>query len=162
VEAASEQVAALARVAAKAAERGGVLWVVTRDAQQTTARPEPGSLVGGALWSLGRVLHNEMPRLSMHLLDCPASDPPTERARYLAAELAAPTDGDEIVWTPQGRHVLRVRRGLPPRWANESDVVTLRGQYPGGLDSLGWEIGSHLSVGANQVEIEVHAAGLNF
>src|SRR5262249_4591032 len=120
VEAASEQVAALARVAAKAAERGGVLWVVTRDAQQTTARPEPGSLVVGALWSLGRVLHNEMPRLSMHLLDCPASDPPTERARYLAAELAAPTDGDEIVWTPQGRHVLRVRRGLPPRWANES------------------------------------------
>jgi len=162
VESASRETAALARVAAKAAEGHAVLWVITCDAQQTTVPRESAGLVGGALWSLGRVLVNEVPRLSVRLLDLAEIASPAERARQVAAELAAATDGEEIVWTPRGRHVVRLRRGLPPRWARERDVLKLESRQPGGLDSLGWEIGSSHSVGPDQVEIEVHAAGLNF
>jgi phthiocerol/phenolphthiocerol synthesis type-I polyketide synthase C len=162
VECASLQITALARVAATAAKRHAVLWVVTCDAQQGTAAQEPVCLTGGALWSLARVLVNEMPSLSVRLLDLAGSTPPGPRARQVAAELAAANEGDEIVWTPQGRHVLRVRRGLPPRWANESDLLTLGSRHPGGLDSLGWEVGPAQTAGPGQVEIEVHAAGLNF
>jgi acyl transferase domain-containing protein/NADPH:quinone reductase-like Zn-dependent oxidoreductase/NAD(P)-dependent dehydrogenase (short-subunit alcohol dehydrogenase family)/acyl carrier protein/SAM-dependent methyltransferase len=162
VECASQQIAALAQVATEAAERDAALWVITCDAQQATAAPEPVCLVGGALWSLARVLVNEMPRLSLRLIDLAGNAPPGERARQIAAELAAAADGEEIVWTPQGRHVLRVRRGLPPRWAKESDLLTLGSRHPGGLDSLGWEISPSRAVGPSQVEIEVHAAGLNF
>ena len=161
-ECASRQTAALAQVAAKAAELHAALWVITRDAQQAASLQETACLAGGALWGLGRVLVNEMPRLSVRLLDLGGNALPAERAQQVAAELTTVTDADEIVWTPQGRHLLRARRGLPPRWAGESDVLTLRCRHPGGLDALGWEIGISRSVRPGQVEIEVHAAGLNF
>jgi phthiocerol/phenolphthiocerol synthesis type-I polyketide synthase C len=161
-ECAARQTAALAQVAVKASELHAVLWIISRDAQQAASLQETACLAGGALWGLGRVLVNEMPRLSVRLLDLAGNASPTERARQVVAELTAVTDADEIVWTPQGRHLPRARRGLPPRWAGESDVLTLKSRHPGGLDSLGWEIGSSCSVGPNQVEIEVHAAGLNF
>jgi acyl transferase domain-containing protein/NADPH:quinone reductase-like Zn-dependent oxidoreductase/acyl carrier protein len=161
VERASQQIAALARHATKAADRNAELWVVTCDAQQAALADEPICLVGGALWGFARVLVNEMPSLSVRLLDLASSTPPGERAWQVTAELGAATR-DEIVWTPQGRHVLRVRRGLPPRWADESDLLTLGSRHPGGLDSLGWGIGAVQPVGAGQIEIDVHAAGLNF
>jgi NADPH:quinone reductase-like Zn-dependent oxidoreductase/acyl carrier protein len=162
VESASRQTALLAGVAAKAAESAAVLWIITCDAQQAAPGSGSGCLVAGALWSLGRALVNEMPKLSVRLLDVPGNDLPLERASKIALELAGMTDDDEVVWTPHGRHVLRLRRGLPPLWATQSDVLTLEGRHPGGLDSLGWETALSRSVGHGQVEIEVHATGLNF
>src|SRR6185295_3167285 len=53
-------------------------------------------------------------------------------------------------------------RGLPPRWAGPADLLTLGSRHPGGLDSLGWGRSSGRVVGPGQIEIDVHAAGLNF
>ena len=161
-ELASEQIAALARVATRAADRRSELWVITCDAQQSSEMGEASGLVGGAIWSFARVLANEMPRLSLRLVDLPATLAANDRARQIAAELSASSTGEEIVWTPEGRHVLRVRRGLPPRLADPSDVLTLGSRHPGGLNSLGWEAGAPRPVGPGQVEVEVQAAGLNF
>ncbi|TMJ68872.1 MAG: SDR family NAD(P)-dependent oxidoreductase, partial [Alphaproteobacteria bacterium] len=161
-ELASQQIAALARVATQAADRHSELWVITCDAQQSSEMGEAPGLVGGAIWSFARVLANEMPRLSLRLVDLPATLAANDRARQIAAELSASSTEKEIVWTPEGRHVLRVRRGLPPRLADPSNVLTLGSRHPGGLDSLGWEVGAPRPVGPGQVEIEVHAAGLNF
>jgi phthiocerol/phenolphthiocerol synthesis type-I polyketide synthase C len=156
---AARQIAALARIATEIADRRATLWVVTSDAQQIA--PADGA-AGAALWGFARVLANEMPRLSVRLLDVPGVLPPDERARRTAAELTAAAPEQEIVWTPQGRHVLRARRGLPPRRAAKSDLLTLASRHPGGLDALGWEIAAAQPVGAGCVEVEVHAAGLNF
>lgn len=161
-ELASQQIAALARVATQAADHRSELWVITCCAQQSSSMAETSGLVGGAIWSFARVLGNEMPRLSLRLVDLPATMAAKDRARQIAAELSASSTEEEIVWTPEGRHVLRVRRGLPPRLADPSDVLTLGSRHPGGLDSLGWEVGAPRPVGPGQVEIEVHAAGLNF
>jgi phthiocerol/phenolphthiocerol synthesis type-I polyketide synthase C len=161
-ELASQQIAALARVATQAADRRSELWVITCDAQQSSEVGEASGLVGGAIWSFARVLANEMPRLSLRLVDLPSTLAANDRARQIAAELSASSTGEEIVWTPEGRHVLRVRRGLPPRLADPSDVLTLGSRHPGGLDSLGWEAGALRTVGPGQVEVEVQAAGLNF
>jgi NADPH:quinone reductase-like Zn-dependent oxidoreductase/acyl carrier protein len=162
VEQVSKQIAALARIASIAVERHAVLWVVTCEAQQATLAYEAFSPVGGALWGLGRVLVNEMPRLSVHLLDLPGGAAPGERALLVAAELAAATAESEVVWTPQGRHVPRLRRGLPTRWAMASDMLSVGTAHVGGLDALGWEVRTPQPVEEGQVEIEVHAAGLNF
>ncbi len=162
IELASQQIAALARVAAEAADRRSELWVITCDAQQSSSMGETSGLVGGAIWSFARVLANEMPRLSLRLVDLPATLAANDRARQIAAELSASSTEEEIVWTPEGRHVLRVRRGLPPRLADPSDILMLGSRHPGGLDSLGWEAGAPRPVGPGQVEVEVHAAGLNF
>jgi phthiocerol/phenolphthiocerol synthesis type-I polyketide synthase C len=159
VELVSQQIAALGRVATDAADRRSELWVVTCDAQQD----EPENIVGGALWSFARVLTNEMPQLSLRLVDLPGSLTVKERAEHIATELLASNVKEhEIVWTPEGRHALRVRRGLPPRFADASDALTLGSRHPGGLDSLGWELAAPHSPGPGQVEVEVHAAGLNF
>ena len=103
-----------------------------------------------------------MPRLSLRLVDLPATLAANDRARQIIAQLSASGTEKEIVWTTEGRHRLRVRRGLPPRLANPSDVLTLGSRHPGGLDSLGWEVAAPRPVGPGQVEVEVHAAGLNF
>jgi len=162
IEELSEQVAALARIATLAAERDAVLWVITRDAQQATLPRRTLGPAGGALWGLGRMLVNEMPRLCVRLLDLPGVAAPGERAELVAAELAAGTAESEIVWTPHGRHVLRLRRGLPTRWAMASDTLSVGTAHIGGLDALGWEVRTPQPVEEGQVEIEVHAAGLNF
>jgi NADPH:quinone reductase-like Zn-dependent oxidoreductase/acyl carrier protein/SAM-dependent methyltransferase len=161
-ELASQQIAALAQLATEAAERRSELWVITCDAQQSSEMGETSGLAAGALWSFARVLANEMPRLSLRLLDLPATLAANDRARQIAAELSASSTEEEIVWTPEGRHVLRVRRGFPPRLADPSDILTLGSRHPGGLDSLGWEVKAPRPVGPGQVEVEVHAAGLNF
>jgi NADPH:quinone reductase-like Zn-dependent oxidoreductase/NAD(P)-dependent dehydrogenase (short-subunit alcohol dehydrogenase family)/acyl carrier protein len=41
-------------------------------------------------------------------------------------------------------------------------LLSLASRHPGGLDALGWERRPPLPIGPGQVEIEVHAAGLNF
>src|SRR6266851_1827578 len=120
----AQQIAALARVATMAVERDAILWIVTCAAQQATAESNGAHVVGGALWSLARVLVNEMPRLSVRLLDLSPAAAPGERVRQVAAELAAASVETEVVWTGHGRHVPRLRRGLPPRWANASDLLS--------------------------------------
>jgi NADPH:quinone reductase-like Zn-dependent oxidoreductase/NAD(P)-dependent dehydrogenase (short-subunit alcohol dehydrogenase family)/acyl carrier protein/SAM-dependent methyltransferase len=161
-ELASQQIAALARMAIQAAERRSELWVITCDAQQSSETGGSSGLVGGAIWSFARVLANEMPRLSLRLVDLPATLAANDPAGQIVAEMSASGTEKEIVWTPEGRHVLRVHRGLPPRLADPSDVLTLGSRHPGGLDSLGWEVAAPRPVGPGQVEVEVHAAGLNF
>ena len=124
---AARQIAALAPVALEAERRRAALWVVTCDAQQAAIAGADTAVgpAGAALWGLARVLVNELPRLSVHLVDLAGAATPGERARQIAAELAAATEEPEIVWTPHGRHVLRLRPGLPPRRALRSEVLTL-------------------------------------
>jgi phthiocerol/phenolphthiocerol synthesis type-I polyketide synthase C len=158
----SQQIVTLARLASIAVDRGAALWVVTSEAQQITLPDQPDHLAGSALWGLARTLINEMSGLKIRLLDLPGTAAPGERAQILAAELTAASTETEIVWTPQGRHVLRLRPGLPPSWAASSDVLGVTTAQNAGRDSPGWEIKLPKSVGRGEVEIEVHASGLNF
>ncbi len=157
------EIAALARVALAAERRRAELWVVTGNAQQAaiSAEPADGS-AGAALWGLARVLINELPRLSVHLVDLAGGADASEQARQIADELAAASAESEIVWTPLGRHVLRLRAGLPSRPAPRSQALTLASRRPGGFDALGWEKAAPRAPGQGEVEIDVHAAGLNF
>jgi phthiocerol/phenolphthiocerol synthesis type-I polyketide synthase C len=158
----AQQIAALARLGREAAQRRAALWVVTGDAQQTTSADPDAGLAGAALWGFARVLGNELPRLSIRLIDLPAAALPGERARHVAAELAATSPETEIVWTAHGRHVLRLRSGLPPRRAAQSEMLTLASSHSGGLDALGWQRRAPPTLGPGEVEIDVRAAGLNF
>lgn len=151
----------LVRVASLAAERRIPLVVLTAGAQQVGAATATG-LSGAAVWGFARVLSNEMPRLELRLVDLPASVGWAERGRLLAAELSADSTETEVVWTADGRHVPRVRRGLPPRYATASDIVVLGSDQPGSLDALGWKSCELGSPGLGEVEVEVEAAGLNF
>ena len=159
---AARQITALTRIAAAAAERSAPLWVVTCDAQQPAPADADAAPTGGANWGIARVLVNEMPRLSLRLVDLASATPVAEQARRLRAELTGETPEREIVWTAHGRHAPRLRPGLPPRWARPEDVLELSHGQAGGLEALGWKVAAPRPVGPGEVEIEVHAAGLNF
>lgn len=161
VEHAAQQIALLARVATAAAERQVPLWVATSGAQQAVEGADPG-LVGAAVWGFGRVLVNEVPRLKLHMIDLPPGMGGAARADRIARELAAATAETEIVWTRSGRYVLRLRRGLPPRWAASADNIALTTAQQSGLDALGWQTTDPRAPGPGEVAIDVHAAGLNF
>ena len=160
---AGRQLVALAETALRAAEWQAALWVVTCDAQQA-APGEPGTaaLVGAGLWGLARVLANELPRLPLRLVDLASAAPAEMRARQIADEIGAATPETEIVWTPRGRHVMRLRLGLPPRHAEPADGLRLVRGVGGGFDALAWQRHPAQSPGAGEVEIEVRAAALNF
>jgi phthiocerol/phenolphthiocerol synthesis type-I polyketide synthase C len=158
---ATQLIALVARVAAAAAERHIPLWLVTSGAQQASDSTEAG-LVGAAVWGFGRVLVNEIQRLKLRLIDLPPGISPAARAETIAAELAAETAETEIAWTPTGRFVLRLRRGLPPRWAAPGDTAALTTAQQSGLDALGWQTIVPREPGPGEVAIDVHAAGLNF
>jgi phthiocerol/phenolphthiocerol synthesis type-I polyketide synthase C len=160
--AAAQQLAMLARLAHVAAERRSALWVITSGAQQSTLADAGSGLGGAALWGLARVLMNELPRLRIRLVDLTPAVPPGECAEQVAVELAADSSETEIVWTAHGRHVLRLRPGLPPRRAAPSDILTLASSRAGGFDALSWELRAPRTLAPGEIEIDVHAAGLNF
>ena len=170
VDAAARLIPLAASIAAAAARRRMPLWIVTAGAQQPAdGEPdgaEPGGavpgVVGAALWGFGRVLVNEVPQLSLRLVDfAPALDW-AQRGDRLAGELAAASAESEIVWTATGRHVLRLRRGLPPRRASAADAVVLASGQHGGLDAVGWQERARRPPGPGEIAIDVCAAGLNF
>lgn len=158
---AAELLPRIARIATAAALRGIPLWIVTRGAQQP-ARGTDAGLVDAGLWSFGRTLINEIPRLSLKLIDMPLECDAAEIAEGLQHEIVADTPETEVVWTSAGRHVLRLRRGLPPRWAEPGDRLGLTSERPGSLDALSWKPIPRRELGKGEVAIEVHAAGLNF
>ncbi len=161
VEEAAQLISVVARVAAAAAQRHIPLWLITSGAQQPVDGHD-SALVGAALWGFGRVLMNEIPRLSLHLVDLTPTMSWAERADRIVSELAGETAETEIVWTKAGRHLLRLRRGLPPRWATAADAVALTTEQQGGLDAIRWQRAAPRPPGPGEVAIDVHAAGLNF
>ena len=158
----AQQVAALARIAHAAAKRGAVLWLVTRDVHQAAPGAQNAGLAGAALWGFARVLANELPRLSIRMIDLATGTSANSQARQIADEIAATTPETEIVWTPHGRRVPRLRPGLPPRLAAPDQRVKLAVSSADGLNSLGWVTQPPRPIGPGEIEIEVRAAGLNF
>ncbi|MGE0259039.1 MAG: SDR family NAD(P)-dependent oxidoreductase [Alphaproteobacteria bacterium] len=170
VEEAARVIAMLPPLAAAAAERGTPLWIVTAGAQQAPRNDDAGNggsspeggIVGAAVWGFARVLLNETPRLALRLVDFSASMDWAERGRALVREFAAATPETEIVWTRSGRHVPRLRRGLPPRWAAPRTALALDTGPRSGIDGLRWRPAVERAPGPGEVSIDVHAAGLNF
>ncbi|MDO6413649.1 type I polyketide synthase [Sphingomonas sp. BIUV-7] len=121
-----------------------------------------GDTDAAALMGARRVLANEAAHVRLRLVRLDPDLPLDAAAAYAAAELASPDDENEIAWTTHGRVVTRVRNGLPDAEAVKSGALRLAIQRPGLLDSLGWQEGDVTAPKANEVAIEVKAAGLNF
>ncbi len=151
------RVITIAQLAAATRERAR-LWIVTDDAQQASLTQ---SHEDSALWGLGRTVANEMPQLDCCLVDLSSKLSTAEAARSLATELASPDGEREILLTPTGRHVLRLRRGLPTA-SLQKGPVRLTVKNPGRLDSLQWEALPVRVPGPDEVAIAVHTADLNF
>jgi len=161
-------VQALSMAAREPSDAAGAprLWLVTRGAQPVLegAAPDP---LQAPLWGLGRVIAREHPELSCVCIDL---DPADEAG--LAADLFDEVWLDdretEVALRGGDRYVARLVRkpGLaapaPPVPGADAQPWRLAIDEPGVLDNLTLRPATRQAPGPGEVEIRVHATGLNF
>lgn len=152
------------------------LWLVTRGAQ--AVETEPVSVAQSPLWGLGRVIALEHPELRCVRIDLDPDDR-TGEAQSLFQELWSSDrdEEDQVAFRRAVRYVPRLVRvaadssgattsspGDSDGWLSipASPSFTLDIAKPGQLDTLRLQAAPRREPGPGQVEIEVHAAGLNY
>ncbi len=150
------------------------LWLVTRGAQVVGKEPAPVALAQSPLWGMSRVLAVEHPEFHTVRIDLdPAKDPAEVAA--LVDEIYAHSAEDQVAFRGSGRHVLRlVPRDTKAEGETGSEGAAPRLRVPdvrpiwldvtakGLLDNLVLRPTPFRELGDNEVDIEVHAVGLNF
>ena len=163
---------ALAANIAQALERhnsSATLWLVTVGAAQHLATPHAASpgLNHTSLWGFGRTMMNEAAQFGVRLLDLPHAEPDDVLLDAMERELRYPDDEQEAALTPNGeRYAPRLHTQPRPSGAaspdHAADQVSLGFEFPGQLRNLRWQAGQAIALADDQLEIDVHATGLNF
>ena len=162
---------ALAVVRALAARNGPLpeLWLVTAGAQQVGCGTELLATTQAPVWGFGRVITKEQPMLRTRLVDLGPTHADAE-LDALAREVLAGDWEDELALRGTARHVRRLhrvalntgvlrtqRRSPTPGEGYRAEVETA-----GTLESLTLRTTERRAPAAGEVEVAVHAAGMNF
>jgi NADPH:quinone reductase-like Zn-dependent oxidoreductase/acyl carrier protein len=122
-----------------------------------------------ALWGFGRTLMNENSNVAVRLVDIDDAATLDTLAYTLAREISHPDTEHEVMLTASGeRYVPRLSVASQPaatRSANHSSqesTFRLGLRSRGQLNNLCWESHPRALPGDDDLEIEVHATGLNF
>lgn len=146
------------------------IWLVTRGSQSIAGESHPSAVAQAPLWGMGRVLTLEHPELHAVCVDI---DPQGsgDDAGELFAEINAPDGENQIALRGGTRFVARLAmipsleaanvNGSAPAWST-GQPYHLEIPRRGVLDNLVWSPLARSKPGPGQIEIEVHATGLNF
>ena len=122
-----------------------------------------------ALWGFGRTLMNEAADCDIRLVDLRDPAATTVAAAALALELQKPDAEQEVILGAGGaRFVPRLQMRqrpdtrLPQRRNAGIDAIRLGFPFPGQLRNLQWEAYATAAPEDDELEVEVHATGLNF
>jgi phthiocerol/phenolphthiocerol synthesis type-I polyketide synthase C len=151
------------------------LWLVTRGAQAVGTDVEPVSIAQAPLWGMGRSIDHEHPELRCTRVDL-SSDGGPEELQALFQELCADAPEADVALRGRCRYVARMARyddagdRQPARSAAPAQLpapdtdMAFRMEYPepGGLDDIHARTDTRRPPGSEEVEIRVHATGLNF
>jgi acyl transferase domain-containing protein/acyl carrier protein len=147
------------------------LWLVTRGAQALQPGAEPMAIAQAPLWGLGRVVLNEHPDLRCTLVDLsPTPETLTSEVQDLVEELFADDREEELLFRAGNRYLNRMvhapvghqGRFRAQQELGENESFRLEIPRPGVLDNLMLQAVPRQEPGPGEVEIAVHAAGLNF
>ena len=147
-------------------------WLVTRNAvSHLLKKPtnKDANIINGdaALWGFGRTMLNETSNLTVHLVDLESPLLMENVITALEHELNNPDKEQEIIISSTGaRYAPRLHLDTNQN-ANddkkiENPVLKLGFQFPGQLRNLRWEAQYPNQPNQDEVEIDVHASGLNF
>ncbi|CAN5903897.1 N/A [soil metagenome] len=138
------------------------LTFLTAGAQSPSG--ESPSVAQAPLWGFGRVVMSEHYDLHARLIDADASG---DVSATLVDELTAGTE-DEVALRGSRRYLRRLvprqdlHKAVVGTGRAGTDAFALRVATPGVLDSLEYHAVPRAAVRPGEVEVEVHAAGLNF
>jgi acyl transferase domain-containing protein/thioesterase domain-containing protein/acyl carrier protein len=141
------------------------LWLITRDAQSVLP-DDKVSVAQSPLVGLGRTIASENPRLSCRLVDL-GSGEPDALAREIFKELRSKDLESEVAWRNGVRLASRIvptRLELHPPKAAPAPNSGYRIDLPmsGVMDDLAVHEVIRRKPSPHEVEIEIHAAALNF
>jgi acyl transferase domain-containing protein/NAD(P)-dependent dehydrogenase (short-subunit alcohol dehydrogenase family) len=154
-----------------AAPDGPRLYIVTRGAQQIDPGERVPGLAQAPLVGLARVAACEYPDLRCTVID---ADPESaEAGRWAAIEILADTREDEVALRGTNRYLRRLVRASAAALDEaaaarrvlrgaDGHSFTLEIGVSGVLDSLRYREIARRAPAAGEVEVEVHAAALNF
>ncbi|MGW5049594.1 SDR family NAD(P)-dependent oxidoreductase [Actinokineospora sp. NPDC004072] len=132
------------------------LWLVTRRAQVLPGdAPDDRGAAAATLWGFGHTLLNERPGYRTTLIDLPGVG-----VDHLVAELRS-RDGGEFQLAYRGGH-RHVRRLLPLRPGQDAGNVALSIKDYGGFAGVRPVPADDVAPVGDQIQVRVHAAGLNF
>lgn len=124
------------------------------------------SAADAALWGFGRTLINEASNYTVRLVDLEDPLALDTVATALDREFEQPDNEQEIILTRRGaRYAPRLRlEPRPQRESRQTETPTIRLGFPlpGQLRNLRWEAHPRSAPADGEVEVDVHATGLNF
>lgn len=145
------------------------LWLVTRGAQAIGGDAGDVSIAQAPLWGMGRSIDHEYPELRCSRVDLSSEADPDE-LHALVQEFCADTPEADLALRGTQRYLARLvhcdeTRSAAPALPTKPDPdIVFRMEYPqpGGLDDIRARAATRQAPGPEEVEIRVHATGLNF
>jgi myxalamid-type polyketide synthase MxaB len=144
------------------------LWLITRGAQTVGSESSLLSVAQTPLWGIGRTVAQEHPELKCMLVDLELPNR-GQGAQAILNELWLRDRENQVAYRDTIRHVARLVRirSAKGKVGSEPDAlarnpVRLENSTPGILDGLAFCPTSRQAPGFEEVEIRVHATGLNF
>lgn len=147
-------------------ERGTTpIWVVTKEAQCVDAK-DTVSVAQAPVIGIARTIMFEMKRLSCRLVDVSRGEADS-LARHLWREMVGRDEEKEVAWRGNTRFASRIMRVNLESLERRSTLSGKIGHFlkipaSGVIDDLSFQELERRKPHANEVEIEVHAAALNF
>jgi acyl transferase domain-containing protein/NADPH:quinone reductase-like Zn-dependent oxidoreductase/NAD(P)-dependent dehydrogenase (short-subunit alcohol dehydrogenase family)/acyl carrier protein len=142
------------------------IWMLTHAAMNgLLAGANPSLSPDAALWGFARSLINEVPGSAIRLIDLESLTPGDSLLQALMRELDRPDAEDEVVLGGDGaRYAMRMQPRAEPITTScaAGAVQRLVLEAPGQLRNLRWETHTLPPPGPGEIEVEVHATGLNF
>ncbi|MFA5171064.1 MAG: type I polyketide synthase [Sulfuriferula sp.] len=159
--------------ACESTQIGTTCWLVTANvstdllSEYEHTDSSTASLPDAALWGFGRTLMNEESNYKVRMIDLHAPDALEVVTNALSKELTLADNETEVILSAHGaRYAPRLRLEPRPVAATAAPLTapTLRlaFQTPGQLRNLRWEAHPRVLPAAHEIEVEVHATGLNF
>ncbi|NGO68904.1 SDR family NAD(P)-dependent oxidoreductase, partial [Streptomyces boncukensis] len=136
------------------------LWLVTEGAQLLAGdAPQPaGPSAAATLWGFGQVLWHEYPQYRVTMVDLPGTD--GDASPLLQEWLARDSGEFQVAYRAGHRHV---RRLFPSTPADRRDAnVRLAVREYGAFSGIRQEPAEDAPPTGDQIQVGVHAAGLNF
>lgn len=142
--------------------------LVTRGVQAVGESASRLRISESPLWGFARVLAIEFPQLRCRRIDLDAAATAEQDAANLVAELASESPEDQLAYRAGARHAARLLRG--PSFSTAGGAAAIVGKQPyrlersnrGVIEDLTFQPLSRMAPGIGEIEIVVHATGLNF
>ena len=136
------------------------LWLVTKDAVAIEKNDTVSGIVQSSVWGMGKAIALEYPNINCKRIDLDSEASLDEQVQVLLSEILANTQENQVALRGANRYVARLARYSQNVSTDEPVQLTITQR--GTLDNLQWQPIKRSVPKTGEVEIYIHATGLNF